>query len=479
MIIDGEKWACEACVRGHRVSNCQHSERPLQHINKKGRPVSQCSHCRAMRKSRSSHIKCDCGEKTSKCTHLQPTVDGHTETCCCNHGGRCSCSAKKDGSGSTASSASSVTGTAGQQQPTLDTVPESDSDGELPRMAMSRPKLAARRRRANTVHSDGPLSLEHGGHHSKSGSGSKHGRSSQKVGPYQLNRVNSANSASSLGAGSDTMAELRGSQQRRVKSEATSPLMTGFHNNVNSSGSSSSNNNNNNNNNDGSNSGSGSGSGGSSSSGAGGVPPLDLSSIDYPSSYMNSSNGNGRNNGGSGGSSFDLFGAGFSPDTDAPLYSAGLSNASVDWSHYDFPGDSFGPSSYSQTGTQSFANFTDFGSNSEHLPHLVNTTSTSGDVSEVEDVMSGADDFAGSFMRQGMLGGGGGGGGGNAPADLSSIDYDSFYKGAADHNPIAGTGMSLVEDDPAFWMPNYNDGIVGESPDGMEQTSQPASFWEL
>lgn len=157
MIIDGEKFACEACVRGHRVSNCQHSgksigsprtavvnwaravsllplpargpacscaalhcathggragllaranalhrlaslqsapenkhvrssslltyparpDRPLQHINKKGRPVSQCQHCRSMRKSRSSHIKCDCGEKTSKCAHLQQTVDGH------------------------------------------------------------------------------------------------------------------------------------------------------------------------------------------------------------------------------------------------------------------------------------------------------------------------------------------------------------------------------------------------------------------
>ncbi|MBE3049933.1 hypothetical protein IMZ48_47030 [Candidatus Bathyarchaeota archaeon] len=25
MIVDGEKFACEACVRGHRVSNCQHS----------------------------------------------------------------------------------------------------------------------------------------------------------------------------------------------------------------------------------------------------------------------------------------------------------------------------------------------------------------------------------------------------------------------------------------------------------------------
>lgn len=54
-----------------------YSDRPLQHINKKGRPVSQCAHCRAMRKSRSAHIKCDCGEKTSKCAHLQPTVDGH------------------------------------------------------------------------------------------------------------------------------------------------------------------------------------------------------------------------------------------------------------------------------------------------------------------------------------------------------------------------------------------------------------------
>lgn len=54
------------------------ADRPLQHINKKGRPVSQCQHCRAMRKSRSSHVKCDCGEKPSKCAHLQPTVEGHT-----------------------------------------------------------------------------------------------------------------------------------------------------------------------------------------------------------------------------------------------------------------------------------------------------------------------------------------------------------------------------------------------------------------
>lgn len=25
MLIDGEKWACEACVRGHRVTTCKHN----------------------------------------------------------------------------------------------------------------------------------------------------------------------------------------------------------------------------------------------------------------------------------------------------------------------------------------------------------------------------------------------------------------------------------------------------------------------
>ncbi|EKV04253.1 Cu-dependent DNA-binding protein, putative [Penicillium digitatum PHI26] len=24
MLIDGQKWACEACLRGHRVTSCKH-----------------------------------------------------------------------------------------------------------------------------------------------------------------------------------------------------------------------------------------------------------------------------------------------------------------------------------------------------------------------------------------------------------------------------------------------------------------------
>lgn len=83
MLFDGEKWACEACVRGHRVSTCHHHgkskmecacnlssepktdpriDRPLIRIEKKGRPITQCAHCRGLRESRTTHIKCECGK---------------------------------------------------------------------------------------------------------------------------------------------------------------------------------------------------------------------------------------------------------------------------------------------------------------------------------------------------------------------------------------------------------------------------------
>ncbi|PYH89492.1 copper-fist-domain-containing protein [Aspergillus ellipticus CBS 707.79] len=45
MLIDGEKWACEACVRGHRVTTCKHHDRPLIRINRKGRPFATCPIC--------------------------------------------------------------------------------------------------------------------------------------------------------------------------------------------------------------------------------------------------------------------------------------------------------------------------------------------------------------------------------------------------------------------------------------------------
>lgn len=57
------------------------ADRPLVHIKPKGRPTTQCNHCRSMRKSRSSHVRCDCGEKWHKCIHLLAPVEGHRGKC--------------------------------------------------------------------------------------------------------------------------------------------------------------------------------------------------------------------------------------------------------------------------------------------------------------------------------------------------------------------------------------------------------------
>ncbi|KAK4172065.1 hypothetical protein QBC36DRAFT_294735 [Triangularia setosa] len=421
MIIDGEKWACEACVRGHRVSNCQHHERPLQHINKKGRPVSQCQHCRAMRKSRASHVKCDCGEKTHKCIHLRPVVEGHKESCCCNHGGRCTCCHKKE-------------------PPRLDTVPESDSDSAAASQTKSS-KLSSRvRRRANTTNSDGMLAFDVNGHHKPT---YKHSKASQKCGPYQLSRVNSMHSTGSLGdhsldgflgdvegrgttsaTGSISGDSMPPSQHSR--SEAASPLMTGSSSFAHLNGQ---------------------------------LPPLDLSQIKFQPYVPNHA---------------EFFGN--MSDHEQPIFSAGLSAASVDWNNYEgleFARENnhdFAPSSYSQP--QSYGGF-DFGG-SEQLT-MTTTTSNSGEVSEVEDFLTNPlDDFdtfrspfpTGGFLghTHSMMG----------SADLGSLEFDElgFMKkinaksmnatsSMAGDDPTllagaaSGFGGFALEDD-AFWMNEYH-----------------------
>ncbi|THU99133.1 hypothetical protein K435DRAFT_575237, partial [Dendrothele bispora CBS 962.96] len=50
----------ETCIKGHRSSSCQHTDRPLYEIKKKGRPVTQCEHCRELRKTKQVHVKCIC-----------------------------------------------------------------------------------------------------------------------------------------------------------------------------------------------------------------------------------------------------------------------------------------------------------------------------------------------------------------------------------------------------------------------------------
>lgn len=390
-----------------------------------------------MRKSRSAHVKCDCGEKTSKCAHLQQPVEGHKGTCCCNHGGRCTCCLKKESS--------------------LDTVPESDSDGCEDLSLRPKPIVTARRRRANTVHSD---AFDQNGHHKPA---AKLNRAAHKCGPYQLARVNSS-------VGSDAMlfsdgqppppppppppaapsslhlvgGRCRPSEQRRVKSETASPLMAGA--------------------------------GFPQLNGA--LPRLDLSGIEYGLPVTTTATTSAT----TASSSFDMFTSGLPPDHEPAVYSAGLSATPVDWSHYelgdtktDAPASNYGHGHGHGPGFGSTSGLLDFGTGSEHIPRLANTTSTSGDVSEVEDYDArfATTNHSSGFLRQP-------GGHLVSSADISSIDYDSFYHKTADAAGLVPGAISMVEDDAAFWMPNYNDGIAAldEGPDPLGATSL-GGFWEM
>ena len=76
-------------------------DRPLQHINKKGRPISQCPHCRGLRKSRATHAACECGSKPHKQADHNDNMEtksdpGDPHKCCCTHGMRCTCALKKE-----------------------------------------------------------------------------------------------------------------------------------------------------------------------------------------------------------------------------------------------------------------------------------------------------------------------------------------------------------------------------------------------
>lgn len=83
------------------------------HVNKKGRPVSQCQHCRGLRKARAQHVKCDCAENahTKENCPLDAAEKGMVfslppqkfqlmlldhAACCCGHGARCNCALKKE-----------------------------------------------------------------------------------------------------------------------------------------------------------------------------------------------------------------------------------------------------------------------------------------------------------------------------------------------------------------------------------------------
>ncbi|KAI2636774.1 hypothetical protein GGS21DRAFT_47561 [Xylaria nigripes] len=360
-----------------------------------------------MRKSRSSHIKCDCGEKTHKCAHLQPTLEGHNETCCCNHGGRCTCS--------------------GKPEPSLDPVPESESEGEaLTIKSKTTSGGTYRRRRANTTKSEPLLSFDENGHHKPT---HKHTRPSQHCGPYTLNRgvtmhgtgtgtrsvdnlVHYGKTAGRSRAGSSTPSSDL--EARLIKSEQASPLIgSGSFHHLN-----------------------------------GQLPPLDLSSIQYQDYTP----------------PFDPFGNSAVSDQETPMFSAGLSAPSVDWTQCDGL-DREGCDSIASSSFDPMRGFMLYDLGSSVEPTL---TSNSGDVSEAEDFVSAFNEPLDSFrsatsgsymsMPESLVTG----------HDLGNTDFDEFEGTPAASKFMPTTSptddIGYIEGNAYWSMSNFNDGI-SRSPD--------------
>ena len=243
------------------------------------------------------------------------------DNCGCSHGTRCTCALKKEH---------------------LDPVRESDSDEPSSFSVRRRP-------RALTAQSESGLTIFTNGHHKPV---HRHNTMAHKCGlPYVVPRAIHGSSPTNLANRSvdslphtstidalhseslikDSMVSAQ-REQRMVKSEHGSPAQCPTTNLEQLNGL---------------------------------LPPLDLSSIPSDYNFMQS-----------------MDGLPSVPDAEQPLFSAGLSSASVvDWSHYDFNNnrDNFAPSSYSQA-----PSFTGFEFSSVDQPALT-TTSTSGEISEVED----------------------------------------------------------------------------------------------
>ena len=391
--------------------------------------MSQCHHCRGLRKSRSAHVKCDCGESAhsqGQCNHGDKG-EGKADhnPCCCSHGGRCSCSLKKEHH--------------------LDPVPELDGSRAVDHRApaYSKPRLT-------TAQSEGALTVFANGHHKPV---HKHNHMSQKCGvPYTIPRPHTVhghnelarrsvdslpatNSVEASHAPSPIADSIVSAQQevRLVRSEHGSPHPTACGlDELN-----------------------------------GQLPPLDLSFSDFGVSAANRSQ-------------LDLHSvtsAPFdnnyfcaTPDTDQPVMSAGLDAPSVDWSHFDLPlnnhafsspynhASSFASFDYRGLGPPPMSNassgepselgdYVPFGNPSPiQPPSLVHNRfpSDSSEVCETDSYrLSGTSSFHG-MPQMSLL----------ASSNLESLDIDDYINGAATSASFAPT-EALSDNGRPFGLDRY------------------------
>lgn len=317
-------------------------DRHLTHINKKGRPVSQCPHCRGLRKARASHVQCECGAKPhskDECgdnegmgefqSDTAPDPGGQdSKTCCCSHGARCTCSIKKE---------------------YLDPVPEIG----MPIVPPTR-STSSRKPRLLKADSDNSLTVFTNGHHKPV---HKHNDSAHKCGlPYKIPIPHSVPGNDAARRSTDSLPLIRKKEEahsqlhesissaqqevRRVRSEHGSPE-PGAARFRDSNGD---------------------------------LPPLDLSYASYeaaqgqyPEDYSQSPR------------SFENYYS--TSNEELPVLSAGMNMPVVDWSAVDLPLDGAYSAAYSQP--PSYASFEQSNVGQQGL-----NTSSSGELSEVDDYIS-------------------------------------------------------------------------------------------
>lgn len=83
IVIDGTKYSCQRCIRGHRVSGCDHYDEELFIIKRKGRPSSMCMYCRRTRQARNNKIKCVRAGPSESCASLTCKNADNSKGCTC------------------------------------------------------------------------------------------------------------------------------------------------------------------------------------------------------------------------------------------------------------------------------------------------------------------------------------------------------------------------------------------------------------
>ncbi|QEU58871.1 Cup2/Haa1 [Kluyveromyces lactis] len=95
VLINGVKYACERCIRGHRVTTCNHTDQPLTMIKPKGRPSTTCAHCKELRKNRNANPsgQCTCGRQEKK--RIAQKAREESGCVCKNDPDHCPCHKKR------------------------------------------------------------------------------------------------------------------------------------------------------------------------------------------------------------------------------------------------------------------------------------------------------------------------------------------------------------------------------------------------